>query len=802
MIDFLFIAEKPSLGREVAAALSASRGEKKVDGDGYCTVGNSVVTWVFGHMYELAPPEVYDPSFKTWRLEPLPIVPERWKRVFRPQGAAQLRRVNDFIKQATTIVNVGDAAREGQLLVDEIIIEAGVDPHSSSVKRMWVRSMTAKDMMAALSDLLPNSEKKGLFESAFSRQKADWLHGLNLSRCYTILARRSGADATVSIGRVMTPTMKLVVDRDRQIENFVPVDYFVPTMTFEHSKGTFHATWMSREGVGRLDAEGRLLDGAAARALVERIVGRPGVVREFKVSQEAIAPKLPYSLSALQIDCSAKYGMTAKKTLDICQSLYETHKVVSYPRSDSRHLPLSILTDEAPEILRRLRMVTKFQAAATGADMTLKSAAWNDAKVSDHHAIIPTIAVDAMKVARLSTEEAKVFELVAKAFLAQFYHPHRYERQTARLSICDEMFEARGRRLVNSGWKAVYDGADVDEDEVEDEDVLPAMSSGDPVQAKSFQVQSKRTQPPSRFTDGTLIDAMTNVHRFVSDPEIKKHLREKDGLGTEATRGAIIEKLVDVRFLIRKAKFIHSSTLGRSICDLVPHEIQDPGLTALWEGALDKIVEGSLSADDFMKAQEKVLRKRIQQALSSTVELKGVTPDPLPGHGEKCSVCSDGKMVTKTAKRGAHSGKRYLSCDRYPDCKNITSLEGYKEPDPLPGHGDDCPACGAGKLITRNAAKGPKQRRFLSCNRYPECTYAAAGDIEKVEPLSGHGDQCQVCKKGTMQTRIARKGPSKGQRFLSCSAYPDCKNAISPQAKRGFLSGKFKPLQVGAKEKA
>lgn len=785
MVKFLFIAEKPSLAKEVSLARATQTGARATSRDGYIEVGDDAVTWLIGHMYELAPPEVYDPAFKIWRFDPLPIVPGQWKRVYRKKQESQLRKVNALLQQAEKIVNVGDAAREGQLLVDEVLIEAGIDPFSPSVMRMWVRSMTAKDMAEALANLIPNSEKKSLFDSAFARQKADWLHGLNLSRCYTLLARQSGIDATISVGRVMTPTMKLVVDRDKQIENFKAVDYFVPGLNVEHANGRFRVTWIAREDGPPLDADGRLLDINAAREIVEGLAGKTGIVRHMKVARETQQPKLPYSLSALQIDCSAKFGLTAKQTLDICQALYEHRKIISYPRSDSRYLPITILTDEAADIVANLGGAEMYSDFAARANLALRSPAWNDAKVSDHHAIIPTTSATASVIDGLVGHEKQVFGLIAKAFLAQFFPPYVYEKQRVEVAFGRERFEARGRRQVSPGWRYIFGAEADDDDQADEETALPQMQPDDKVIARSFQVQSKRTQPPSRFTDGTLIEAMTNVHRFVTDPNIKKHLREKDGLGTEATRGAILEKLVVAGVLLRKKKFIHSSNLGRSICDVIPLEIQDPGMTALWEGALDKIVEGKLSAEEFMQAQEKMLRKRIEQARTNAFTMKGVGPEPLTGHGEDCPACHTGKMVTRVARGGAYAGKRYLSCNRRPDCKHIGQLEGYKAPEPLPGHGETCPACKNAKLVTRSVVKGAnKGRRFLSCSSYPACTYASAGDTGKIDPLPGHGETCTHCKKGTMQTRVAKKGPAKGSRFLSCSSYPECKHVVSSGVRR------------------
>lgn len=829
MLNYLFIAEKPSLAKEIAEARAEQKGIKAVKSNGYWSVGDDAVTWLFGHMYEQAPPQAYDPKYEKWNLDDLPIIPEKWKLLVSKDKKDHISGIKTLLQQAKFVVNAGDAAREGQLLVDEVLIENKWNPFDEKTFRLWVRSVARKDLLDALNSMLPNSEKQFLYNSAICRQRADWLHGMNLSRLYTIKARQSGAEQVVSVGRVQTPTLKIVVDRDREIDNFKPVDHYLPAAIFVHENGKFQATWIIPEDCEGLDSEGRLIDPQVAKKVVDRILGKTGKVESFKSTDKSTAPPLPYSLSALQTECSAKFGLSAQETLDVAQRLYEQHKVTTYPRSDSRHLPLSILKDEAPQIMNNLKKVDGIIGeAASKSNMMLKSSAWDDSKVSDHHGIIPTVEATASKISQITGVDRKVFDLIAKAFISQFYPAMRYKSLSAVVGVNADRFKASGRSIVDLGWKTVY-GAEADDSaDEEDNQTLPVMKNNDPVSIQGSEVQSKRTTPPPRFTDGTLIAAMTNIHRFVSDSEIKKKLKENDGLGTEATRASIIETLIRRNFLTRKGKNqLISSDVGKSVIDVLPDPIVDPGLTAIWESYLDQVSKGSLSPEKFLAGQIQSLTKRIMEGKDASIKIKGAKPSvpPIEGHGTKCPKCGSGELLTRMIQKGEHKGKKYLSCTRRPDCDYIQ----WPKPNikPIEGHGETCPTCKQGKLVTREIMKGDnKGKKFLSCDRYPECKHSQwpqpkavdghgkkcpkchEGELvtrqsktgktflscnkypacdhsewpqEKIPPLSGDGELCSVCGKGHMVTKVVQKGEHKGKKFLSCNAYPDCKNTIWPE---------------------
>ena len=799
MPNLLFIAEKPSLAEAIARARGTILGVRPSKGPKAWTVGDDAVTWLFGHMYELANPDEYDARFKQWRIDDLPILPDRWRRVPHKDKADHLSAIKALLKSSKTVVNAGDAEREGQLLVDELLEEMGWDPFSASTKRIWVSSMAEKDMVAAINSIFPNADKRNLSVAAVLRQRADWLHGLNMTRLYTILARRSGADMLISVGRVQTPTLKLVVDRDREIEKFKPTDHYLPNGLFRHANGTFRADWIIPDDHEGLDHEGRLVDRKVADAIAAKIAGKTGKVESFASTPKTKAPPLPYSLSALQQECSTKLGLTAQQTLEVAQALYETHKATTYPRSDSRHLPTTILKEEAPGIMQALKAAPGIGDAAQKADMKIRSKAWDDSKVTDHHGIIPTSEFTAAKLERMSPVERRVFEMIAKAFVAQFYPDFAWKSLTAIVQVEGERFKGTGRQVTAQGWKAVYGAEEADdEDDKEADQAVPTMAKGDPVTAEKGEVASKRTQPPAYFTDGTLIAAMTNVHKFVTDPEVKKRLKENDGIGTEATRASIIETLLKRKFLERKGKTkLMSTQQGRSVIDALPEDVTSPGMTAIWEAQLSKIARGEADPQNFTDILVKTLSRTIMRGKESSVTIKGASIEPLEGHGQTCPKCGKGQLLTRVVQKGEQKGKRFLSCNAWKkDDPNSCDYSAWPESGPrkpvkpMEGDGQQCPKCGKGRLVTRAIGKGDnKGKTFLSCDNWRKgdpmsCDYVKWPE-DKVKPMDGHGAQCPQCGKGTMVTKLIGKGDNKGKTFLSCNAYPECKHSVFPDSTRG-----------------
>ncbi|MTH96197.1 DNA topoisomerase 3, partial [Roseibium sp. RKSG952] len=656
MHKHLFIAEKPNLAKTIADARAKMLGVQPKTGNHCITVGDDAVTWVRGHVYELAAPHEYDPAFKRFDISHLPIVPDKWKRKPKQDFIGKLNRIRELIRSSDKLVNAGDAEREGQLLIDEVLEEMGVDPFSDRVLRFWASSMAERDLIETLNSLFPNSDKKNLSIAAMLRQRADWLHGLNMTRLYTEIVRNSGVDMLFSVGRVQTPTLKLVVDRDREIANFKPVDHYAPTGFFIHENGKFKADWIIPDDKSRIDPddkyfdlEGRLVDKVFAKKIADDIAGKRGKVESFKSQNKSNPPPLPHSLATLQQECSKKLGLTAQQTLDVAQELYEKHKATTYPRTETQHLPNSVLKDEASGIMSALASSPGFEEIAGNADLKLKSAAWDDSKLSDHYGIIPTSEFSSSKLRAMSPIERSVFELIAKLFIAQFYPAQTWKSNSAVVVVDEHRFKANGRDPISAGWRVVY-GAQADEEEgdKESDQKLPTMKKSDPVSVERSDITSKRTKPPAHFTDGTLIEAMSNIHKFVSDPEVKKRLKENDGIGTGATRAGIIEKLIEREFIQRKGggktKKVLSTTVGQSVIDVLPAQVVDPGLTSIWEAQLSKISKGEASADQFTDVLINTLNKFVEQGRKmGTVKVRGAdTKALLPGTGNTCPKCGKG----------------------------------------------------------------------------------------------------------------------------------------------------------------
>ena len=590
----LFIAEKPSLGRAIADVLP--KPHKK--GEGFIeTAQGDVVTWCIGHLLEQAEPDAYDAAFKQWRMEHLPIVPSQWQLVAKPKTKAQLAVIKRLIKQADCVVNAGDPDREGQLLVDEVIDFLGY-PKTKPVQRCLISDLNPLAVRRALDKLRDNKEFVPLAVSALARSRADWLYGINMTRAYTLLGRKGGCSELLSVGRVQTPLLGLVVRRDLEIEAFVPKPFYeVLAHLVTDNNERFSAKWLPSEAcLPWQDEEGRVLNRALAAKVVERIQGQPALVEEVEEQARKQAAPLPYNLSSLQIDAAKRFGMDAKRVLDVCQSLYERHKLITYPRSDSRHLP-SEHFNRAPQVREAIAATAPALAGAVNeADGRIRSKAWNDGKVDAHHAIIPTEKRG--NEGSLGADEAKLYGLIARQYLLQFYPPFEYNDSKVLLRLAGGLFQAKARRILKAGWKALL-GVEEDDDE-EKAGTLPALKKGEQLLCERGELLEKMTQPPKPFTDATLLAAMTGIARYVQDPEIRKTLRETDGLGTEATRAGIIDLLFKRRFLVRQGKSIKATPTGRALVQALPASATTPDMTALWEQSLGQIAERHGSYQQFM----------------------------------------------------------------------------------------------------------------------------------------------------------------------------------------------------------
>jgi DNA topoisomerase-3 len=604
----LIIAEKPSLARAIAAALTGPAVRK----DDHIACGDGdVVAWCAGHILETAAPEAYDPKFKRWTLEDLPIAPAEWKLVASAPGL--LKTLKTLLKTAARVVHAGDPDREGQLLVDEVLAFLG---YRGPVDRLLVSDTNPDAVRRQLAALQPNAHFAALSHSALGRQRADWLYGINMTRLYTLLGQKAGYDGVLSVGRVQTPLLGLIVRRDLAIETFRPAAYYTITATVAAAGGpAFRARWQPGDAhTPHLDEDKRLLSKPIADAIRNRTVGTTGALTEYVQEKKQQPPPLPYSLADLQIDAAKRLGLSAKTVLDACQSLYETHRLTTYPRSDCSYLPEGHHA-QAPEVLAVVAARAPALAPlVSGANTALRSKAWNDKKVTAHHAIIPTANTAAMKIA---PTELAVYELIARRYLLQFYPAHEFLQTKLALELGGERFTATGRQLLAPGWKAASSEPPSEEGdrapESVDNAVLPPLRNGDRVSAQAMDVADKLTQPPKMFTDASLMQAMVHVASFVTDPQVKKILHDTDGIGTAATRPSIIETLFERGYITRASKAIVSTTTGRSFVQALPLVATTPDMTAVWEAALRAIRDGHQDLPTFLARVDTQLRQLVDQ---------------------------------------------------------------------------------------------------------------------------------------------------------------------------------------------
>jgi DNA topoisomerase-3 len=605
----LYIAEKPSLGRAIADVLP--KPHKK--GDGYIMAANGdCVSWCIGHLLEQAEPDAYDDAYKSWKLEHLPIVPQTWKLVPKSNTRSQLSALRKLVKQAASIINAGDPDREGQLLVDEVIAYLGVKGDKlNQVQRLLISDLNPQAVKRALGQLRSNRDFIPLSTSALARSRADWLYGMNMTRAYTIQGRKVGYQGVLSVGRVQTPLLGLVVRRDDEIADFTPKDFFeVLAHLVTDKQQTFTAKWQPSEACQPyMDEDGRVLAKGLAENVVARISGQPAQVTKLEAKDKRQNPPLPYSLSALQIDAAKRFGLSAKEVLDTCQSLYERHKLITYPRSDSRYLPKDHHA-LAPKVLHAvLKGAPALVDGSDAPNAKLKSKAWDDSKVDAHHAIVPTEKV--ANLSALSSNEAKLYQHVARQYLAQFYPAYVYAETLVEVTIAGGLFTTKARQDKILGWKklfkrsaSAYPANQTNNDAADDEDAvqsLPPLMNGQILHCERGELLQKMTQAPKHFTDATLLGAMTGISRYVTDSEIKKILKETDGLGTEATRAGIIELLFKRGYLIRQGKSILATPVGTGLIRSLPESATTPDMTALWENSLDAISQKRLKYDAFMQ---------------------------------------------------------------------------------------------------------------------------------------------------------------------------------------------------------
>ena len=596
----LFIAEKPSLARAIAEALPNPH---RRDGNCIRCGDSDVVAWCAGHILSMAPPTDYNPDYQEWKLAHLPIVPTEWKLVVSTPNL--LKTIKALLQSASSVVHAGDPDREGQLLVDEVLEFLG---YRGLVERILVRDLSPDAVRRALGTLEPNEKYRTLCDAALARQRADWLYGMNMTRLYTLLGKAGGYRGVLSVGRVQTPLLGLIVRRDLAIEGFKPTPFYQVHIDVKADNGALvRAGWQPGPGAEvHLDVDGRLLVKDVAVALAAKLQSASGSVTACESKDGHQGPPLPYSLADLQIDAAGRLGLTAEQTLQACQRLYEAWRLITYPRSDCAYLPEGHF-EQAPNILAAISGNTPSLApAAQAADRSLRSPAWNDRKVTAHHALIPTSTTADMS--KLSDAERAVYDLIARRYLMQFYPPWKFTDTRLELVVGGERFVATGRQSLAEGWKrllckaAAAEASDGGEDEPDDAQgaAVPPLAIGSQVSVASAVVDERRTKPPKPFTDASLIAAMCTIARHVSSPNLKKILNETDGIGTPATRAAIIETLFERGYVERVKKAIRSTTTGRTLIAALPELATIPDLTAIWEAAIRAVQDGQQHTDNFL----------------------------------------------------------------------------------------------------------------------------------------------------------------------------------------------------------
>ena len=653
----LFLCEKPSQGRDIAKVLGATR-----RGDGYLIGPETTVTWCIGHLLETAPPEAYGEQFKNWSLDHLPIIPVQWQVEVKPKTAAQFNVIKRLLSEATSVVIATDADREGEMIARELLEHCN---YRGPVQRLWLSALNEASIRKALFSLKSGQETFPLYHSALARSRADWLIGMNLSRLFTLLGRRAGYDGVLSVGRVQTPTLRLVVDRDRAIASFVSVPYWDVEVHLSSMGQPFIASWLPPNS-GR-DEAGRCLQQVLARQTVQAISSsKIATVLSLQTEHFREPPPLPFDLSTLQEVCSRKLGLGVQETLNIAQALYETHKATTYPRSDCRYLPGSMF-NEVPAVLDALLKTDPALRPALGSlDRSLRSRVWNDAKVTAHHGIIPT--TEPANLARMSEQERKVYELIRSHYLAQLLPHHEFDRTQVELECGGERLTAVGKQILIQGWKGLLSEKTEDDEPSHKSQILPVLHQGTPCAVDDVELKSMRTAAPKPLTEGDLIKAMKNVAKLVNDPRLKQKLRDTTGIGTEATRAGIIKGLIDRGYLLKKKRALMASAAAHTLIEAVPAAIADPGMTAIWEQALDEIEAGRLSLDAFVAKQANWIAQLVERCGALTLALP-VEADPA------CPICN-ASMLRRKGKSGP-----FWSCSHYPDCKGTVPIsKGTRRP--------------------------------------------------------------------------------------------------------------------------
>jgi DNA topoisomerase-3 len=604
----LIVTEKPSMGRDVAATLGASR-----RGEGFIAGERDIVTWCIGHLVELDDPERYDPKLKSWRLESLPILPESFKYHPVERTRDQFAVIRELMARSDVeeIVNAADAGREGELIFDLVYVLARC---RKPVRRLWVSSLTRDAILEGFQKLRPSEEYRGLRDSAHARQQSDWLVGINATRAQTLKAQRAGHEGVFSLGRVQTPTLALIVARDREITEFVPATYYEVFADFETEAGAYRGVWIGKKGA-------RLERKEEAEAIAARVRGVRGAVAKVERKSARERAPLLYDLTALQRAANARFGFTASRTLELAQSLYEK-KCLTYPRTSSRHLSRSVAAEARQHVgAVGFGPYAKFcETILAKGELKLTSRHVDDKKVSDHHAIIPT--TQRPHAASLSPDEKRIYDAVARRFLAAFYPDAELERTTINTDVAGEQFVTRGTVVVVAGWREVdppgrEKSADAEEGE---EAELPRVKERDAAETVNAEAVAKQTKAPPRYTDAALLGAMETAGKKIEDEELRLAMRDS-GLGTPATRASIIETLLKREYVARDKKSIVATPKGVALIRMLPSPLlKSAELTGMWEQKLARMARGEYALETFMGEVRAMVSGLVREIAAAEIE--------------------------------------------------------------------------------------------------------------------------------------------------------------------------------------
>lgn len=658
----LVLAEKPSVGRDIARVLNCTK-----QGNGYLEGKDYIVTWALGHLVTLADPEAYDSKYKSWELSDLPMLPNEFKLVVIPKTAKQFKVVkSQMLRQdVTEIIIATDAGREGELVARWIIDKVSV---KKPIKRLWISSVTDKAIQEGFKNLKDGRKYEALYSSAIARSEADWIVGMNATRALT-----TKHNAQLSCGRVQTPTLAMIAKREEEIKQFKPKSYYGLTAITEGIKWT----WQDQKS-----KDIKTFNQTYIEQLMKSLQGETLHVKKVvKTEKKMYAPGL-YDLTELQRDANKRYGFSAKETLSIMQKLYEHHKVLTYPRTDSRYLS-SDLVETLPERLKAIA-IGPYRGVANQllkSKIVTNKSFVDDKKVSDHHAIIPT--EQTVLLSDLSDKERKIFDLVVKRFLAVLSKPFVYEQTNLTGKIGNETFVAKGKRVISLGFKAIYTN---DDEASDDHQLLPSLDEGAVLPITTIVQTTGKTQPPAYFNEGTLLSAMENPVRFMNgaSKELVKTLNETGGLGTVATRADIIEKLFNSFMIEKRGQEIHLTSKGRQLLELAPADLKSPELTGEWEQKLSDIASGKLNRQTFVNQMRQYAEVVVAEIKNSEASYKhdNLTTTKCPECGKPMLAVNGkrGKMlVCQDRECGTRKKISQVTNSRCPKCHKKLELRGEGE---------------------------------------------------------------------------------------------------------------------------